>query len=339
MSPSKTRYRDFKDNIDIDAFEEAIGFTPDRHKDGNDIGQCIDIWGLHSHGDRTGKFAIHRDKKVWGCWVCGGGSLLSLAMEFNDISEPDAIDWLQQFVGEKSESDEDFISYVDAILDDGDTNDDVVWPWFNERVLDRLDPAPEEWLKGRQIHGSVATKHVVRYEEEHKRTTGRGVYVGPAIILPHWWNRRLVGWQERWLLDDRPEWVPKYTNTQDFPKKYTIYNYDVLYSTLRPIVVVESVPTALFLESCGIPAVATFGSSVTPEQMRLLRLCQQGVILAPDNDPAGRKFRTSLGEYLSRYIPVWVTPYVGKEGSGDDLGDLRTAAAVLRVLEDADIQE
>ena len=35
---------------------------------------------------------------------------------------------------------------------------------------------------------------------------------------------------------------------------------------------------------------ATFGGSLSAKQMRLLRLCQQGIVLAPDNDAPGWKW-------------------------------------------------
>ncbi|MDB5280843.1 MAG: hypothetical protein JWR61_5798, partial [Ferruginibacter sp.] len=67
-------------------------------------------------------------------------------------------------------------------------------------------------------------------------------------------------------------------------------------------------------------AIATFGSQVTQQQLKLLRVFQNGVMLAPDNDIAGTNWRTTLSEYLTRYIPVLHVPVV--PGGGNDLGDL-----------------
>jgi DNA primase len=87
-----------------------------------------------------------------------------------------------------------------------------------------------------------------------------------------------------------------------------------------PVVVVESVPSALALESAGMASVATFGSNVNEAQLRLLRRLQGGVILAPDNDTAGIKWKESLTEYLKRYTRVWhLPPYMVKAGA--DIGD------------------
>ena len=106
------RYSDFENRIDIDAFEEAIGFEPIETRSGNDVGHCPDWQGLHSHGDTTGKFAIHRDKKVYNCWVCGGGSILSLAMEINDMDMQEATDWLFKFTETADQTSDDFSAVI-----------------------------------------------------------------------------------------------------------------------------------------------------------------------------------------------------------------------------------
>jgi DNA primase len=65
---------------------------------------------------------------------------------------------------------------------------------------------------------------------------------------------------------------------------------------------------------------ATFGSHISEEQIRLLRRFDEGVILAPDNDNPGQKWFKSLFEGLSPFIPVYRVGEV--EGEGKDLGDL-----------------
>jgi DNA primase len=130
--------------------------------------------------------------------------------------------------------------------------------------------------------------------------------------------------------------VQKYNNTRDMPKKWTIYDYERWYLSEKPIVVVESVPTALYLQSLGFPSMAVFGASVTPEQFKLLRACQQGIILAPDNDKPGIKFLSKAMEYrLDRYVPTYFCDPVGEEGSGDDLADLGDKQEVKDIINGA----
>lgn len=323
--------------------EEAIGWTPEFTHNENDVGFCP--WPEnHSHGDTTGKFAIHREKRVYNCYVCGGGSLLSLVMEIKDLSLEDASDLLYTFTDEDNRSDNEFVDeFLDSFRDIEERDNTL--PYFNARVLDRFnDPIQLSWvpvfLDGeivteipwtweRCVSDEVCEQYGVRYCEKNFRPAprtgkfeGDDDYEGPAIIFPHFWNERLVGWQARWLHDDlRPEWVPKYTMTSDFPKETTIYGWDQLQPDGKPVFVVESVPSVLFLRTMGYQAVATFGSSVNPAQMRLLRRLSSGVILAIDNDEAGTKWARSLTEYLKRYVRVWHLPVL-EDKAGADIGDL-----------------
>jgi DNA primase len=163
-------------------------------------------------------------------------------------------------------------------------------------------------------------------------------YYGPAIVLPHFWRKRLVGWQHRWLApdDERPKWVKKYTNTSDFPKDYTVFALDRAAKVGKPPVVVESVPTVYFLWSLGYPAVGTFGSVINELQVKELRAFQQGVILAPDKGTTEEgKYWKAAGE-LQKFIPVgWINPHE-KLAEKEDLGDLKdTPELVCNSVENA----
>ena len=323
---NKLRYSEFEQYIDIDAFEEAIGFYPEKQTEDEDSGYCL-FPDNHSHGDSTGKFSINRDKRVYNCWVCGGGSLLSLVMELYSWDIEEATRWIHQFT-EDIRTDTEFLDEFLAGFDDAIERATSL-PYFNDRVLDQYRGKTyrelEEWLDSKGILWEVAENYGVCYSPEMRRPgpktkkfAGADDYYGPAIIFPHYWQERLVGWQCRWLDDYRPEWVPKYTMTSDFPKENTLYGWDHL--DRESVVVVESVPTVLFLASLGIPAVATFGSSVNEPQLRLLRRIPK-VFLAPDNDYAGDKWTNQISLYLKNYTRVWVAPKV--DGApGTDYGDL-----------------
>lgn len=338
MSKHKLEYKDFVDSLDIDAFEEEIDFSPLEHRNGEDIGYCPDIWGLHKHGDTTGKFAINRDKRVYHCFVCGGGTLLSLVMEKYKLDEESATEWLYQFAHGDTRSDTEFVEDFMKLLNEYKEKKGDQMPFFNERVLSQFesdidtedDEAFRLWCLDRGITLEVASDHRLGYNSYHKKIApirgGEKIdddYFGPCVVFPHFWEGRLVGWQHRWLNHgkDTPKWLPKYTNTSDFPKTQTLYNYDqAIKHPSGQTVVVESVPTVLFLESMGINAVSTFGSSVIDAQMRLLRRFQEGVIIAPDNDQPGTKFAEGARSYLERYVEVTVLAPVDL-AEGADLGD------------------
>lgn len=332
----KLRYSEFEAGIDIDAFEAAIGFSPTSQSRGNDIGFCP-FADNHKNGDTTGKFAIHRDKRVFNCYVCGGGDLLSLAMLVTDLDTEQATEWIHQFAGGDTRTDDDFADYLIALLEDVEERVQTT-PYFNPRVLERFS-GPTDYFTSRGIDETTASILGLRYSDEVLKSapikTGKNGekiktdedYTGPASIWPHHWQGRLVGWQYRWHDWDKdrtkvPMWLPKWTNTSDFPKSTTLYNYDRALTYDDPVVVCESLGTVAFLACYGVPAVAWFGSKPTAQQFRLLRRFQHGVILAPDNDSnaAGDKIYDA-GRYLERYIPVYVLDKVQPEDVGLEDGD------------------
>lgn len=130
------KYSEFRDRIDIEAFEEAIGFAPLYRNGDNDVGYCL-FPENHQHGDTTGKFAIHREKRVWNCFVCDGGDLVSLVMLVRNCDSGEAVDWLYQFAVGDTRTDDEFADYlVDMLSDEEQTKTRL--PYFNKRVLERF---------------------------------------------------------------------------------------------------------------------------------------------------------------------------------------------------------
>ncbi len=330
---SKLNYQDFIHDLDLEAFYRAIEFVPTMTVHNNDIGHCL-FPDRHTHGDLTGKFAIHRDKKVYNCFKCGGGSLLSLTMELFGFTSEEATHWLYGFVNTHSQTDQEFSEYLLDMLQQTKirAKTETTLPWFNERVLDQFKDTTD-YFERRGISSKVVSLYSLKYAKEAVKTApfknsldGKKAkidedYVGPAIILPHFWQQRLVGWQSRWTqFPNTPKWLPKYTNTTSFPKAYTLFNYDWALTQSDRVIVCESVPTVLFLRSLDIPAVAYFGDVPSQEQLKLLRRFRQGVILAPDNDHNGDRLLQTATSYLEPYLDVWHLPKLG--ASHADLGDL-----------------
>jgi len=366
MSKRQHRYRDFAPRIDIDAFLEATEILgvhevkENRHGETELIGQCPDPWGLHNNGDTTGKFALNVDKKVYNCWVCAGGSLLDLTMAIFDMDPDDATDYLRQFAGDVREmSDDRFVSEMEALLAklSPAKPEEEPLPYYNANILRKWsttenEDALEDWNDGyldgkkRSIDfdtliacGVSFAPNAVKHAPRDKKTGMplEDAYEGPAVIFPHFVGERLVGWQYRWLSEDRPKWVSKYTNTPDFPKRSTLFKPRQCPAGPLPVVIVESGPTSIFLSGIGWPSRATFGGSITPEQLKLLRRFQQGVIFAPDNDGAGLRSCVAAVDYLEDFIPVSVVLPEDHWAEKDDLLDRHIAGDdVDRLLRNAE---
>jgi len=303
-------YHDFKHRIDMDALESELGFSVLRSHNDEDIGYCI-FPENHQHGDTTGKLHINRTKKVWHCWVCGGGDLVSLVMLKRQLDPRDAVNWLYQFATNTAnvEDDRAFIERVMAMLED--KIEEISMPYYNKHVLDRFEKK-YDYFYHRGISRAVCTKYLLCHCDNMKQTLGNGEeYRGPAAIFPHFWNDTLVGYQCRWIEYGNPGFparMPKWKSTPDFPRESTIFNYHNALRSPQPPVLCESAITTLFLESCGFSSVASFGAYLTDAQARLLRRFNQGVIIAPDNDSAGKKMSNMVKSSLLSYIPVYQIP-------------------------------
>lgn len=325
----RVKYSEFEERIDVDALINAIGFDPlyEDHR-GNLVGYCL--WPQnHTNGDTTGKFAIHPEKKKYNCYVCGGGSLLSLVMELNDWDSETAEEYLRQFAGD-SRTDTEFLDdFLNAFARDAEKRVETM-PYFNGRVLEKWEPAYEYGESVGLSRYAIESYNVLYSPEAVKRSPGKGKfqdvpdYVGPAVIWPHYWNKRLVGWQSRWMANDRPEFVKKWTNTVDFPKDNTLYGYQYLSS--GKVYVVESAKSVLKLWMLGCQATGTFGSNVNDAQLRLLRRFRSGVVLWRDSDKAGDEWFVQCYDYLHRYVPLWaVDPLPTLKGDVADLSDEEAA--------------
>ena len=254
-------------------------FGADRVRKAGDelLHRCVMPW----HNDRNPSARFNVEKLTYKCWSCdSGGGLLWLIRTVRGGSTGQAFEWVNGTTGLDGEDLEAFNEIIEALsVDKSDYRPPM--PSYSRRVLDPwaithpwlTDPRSEG---GRGIPEANVEALEMGYAEAYPlddkgRTSER-------IIIPHFWNGRLVGWQSRRLIDDG---TPKYLSTEDFPKDETVF---------RPpegdtIVVVEA-PMSVARHMHHLPVAATFGASVTDRQVRLLAAYDR-VVLFPDPDTAG----------------------------------------------------
>lgn len=89
--------------------------------------------------------------------------------------------------------------------------------------------------------------------------------------------------------------VPKYRNTQDtayYHKRQVLYNLDRARSTFlreRRAVVCEGYTDVIALDAAGVAAVATCGTALTEDHLRILRRFAPQVVVLFDGDDAGQR--------------------------------------------------
>jgi DNA primase len=319
----KGAWRLSKDTLRLEEALDELGVqVTTKQADGEWVCRCP----LPSHGgaDNNPSLLINSKDLRWVCRsACGGGSITSFVEALRGVRYVEACEFLCRFTDTRNPEGQAFVNRIRGILDQPRQRPSIAppptLPWWPMRVLEEFSD-PTDYYASRGISEEVVERLGLLFHMKHPR--GEDGFEAPAAIIPHIFKGDLVGWQERWLLSEeaRPHWLGKYTNTPDFPKKHTLYNYDQAADNPSAVVVVESALTVAKLLTAGIPAVATFGGSATPEQLGLLRRFRNGLILAYDNDDTGEAAVATIGEATFHHVPVTVVP--PPEGEKADLGDL-----------------
>jgi len=309
-------YAVMSQSIDIDQLESALGIDVVTRNGEEDIARCP--LSTHSGNDRNPSFSINRNKKLFNCFACGrGGTLINLVSDVKSCSFEDAVAFCRTYsLSLQTNSGSALAERIEKLINSQKMEiKEPAIPVFSKNLINPWVENLEEtdFFLNRGISLEVSSLLLLGYDSQHQR----GSYVGPAVIIPHIFRKKLVGYQERWI--NAPSNIPKYTNTKDFPKKSTLYNYDNVEDD-HDIVVVESAITVAYLATLGYSAIATFGASVQQEQIRLIKnICSVGnkIILSFDNDEAGRNATKKVVNQLKNTVPLFVV-----DPPDQDKGDL-----------------
>lgn len=257
---------------------------------------CLVAPELHRDQDRNPTASLNYQKLTYKCLGCGssGGLLWFIATCRGDTTVA-ARQWLEQTAGlggQVLELDA-MLRFLDAIYAKPETQP---IPQYSTRLLDAWAYDHPYLTEARHIDPVVYQKYRLGWDPKNDR-----------VVLPHFWQGKLVGWQSRKL---PPEWrsvpyeprprkpeddeyldihsgapsSPKFHSSADFPKDSTIFNYN---PREREAVVVEAMLSALrHVEYRHFEAV--FGANVTDLQVKRL-VKHDRLILWMDNDSAGWK--------------------------------------------------
>lgn len=273
----------------------------------------------HKDQARNPTGAVNYEKLTYKCLGCGAsGGLLWFIAEHRGTSSKEAREWIGKETGTDGHLMElaSLLKYFDALYEGRGKRPPI--PSFSERILEPwmmlhpwvTDPivydARGRNIGGRGIPEETAIAMKVGYAEDFPYTKTQ---TSERIVIPHFWQDRLVGWQTRRLANDG---TAKYKSSVDFPKDSTIYDYAP--REHRVAVVVESPMSALrHRHHHHMPA--TFGKDVTDIQVKLLGRYEK-VIFWFDNDPGG------WGAYADR---------VDRQGEVVEPGLLEKVAAMTDV--------
>jgi DNA primase len=311
----------------VDVISEYVAL---RKSGNNFIGLCP------FHADKKPSFTVSEEKQIFHCFGCGqGGNVFNFLVQYNNLSFPEAVRFLAQKYGiaiptrrmsptQKKELEEkeglfkvnkEAADYFKGMLSHPSSGKQAR-EYLSKRqmtpeVIDRfmLGYAPQSWTglteyfsrrgvpcEDLQRAGLVVAKNGRYYDRFRDRI------IFPIVDI----HKTVLGFGGR-CLDDS---LPKYLNSPDTPvyhKSRTLYGLHVAKDACRKshsVFIVEGYFDLLALHCHGIESVvATLGTALTRQHVRIMKGYAQQIILVFDSDEAGIKAaERSLSLFLEEKV-------------------------------------
>ena len=291
----------------VDVVGSYVALTP---KGGSYWGCCP------FHNEKTPSFHVLQDKQFYHCFGCKkGGGVINFIMEIENLSYPDAVRFLAKRVNmevpeDRESADADRLRkrllalnrdaarwYYDVLQS---SDGAAVRAYLDKRAIQRkiavrfgMGASPDSWdalLRAMTAKGYtkqelltagliVANKNGGFYDKFRNRL------MLPVIDI----RGDVVGFGSRVI--DKSE--PKYMNSTETPvysKRRVLYGLNLAKKTKRPnMILCEGNLDVVTLHQAGFDnAVASMGTALTTEQIRLLGRYTKELVLCYDNDNAGQ---------------------------------------------------
>ena len=277
------------------------------------------------HNEKTPSFNVSQAKGIYKCFGCGkGGSAVNFIMEHEHLSYTDALKWLAKKynieIREKEESPED-------VKERNDRESQLIVSEFAQKFFsDQLWESNAgrliglSYLRQRGMRDDIIKKFGIGYCPEGKDTltnaalkegykmeylekTGltikredwiRDRFAGRMMFPIHGISGRVIGFGGRTLTQDKT--IAKYLNSPEsdiYHKGRVLYG---IFQAKRAIIqadkcyLVEGYTDVTSLHQSGIEnVVASSGTSLTIDQIRMIRRFTSNVTIIYDGDQAGIK--------------------------------------------------
>jgi DNA primase len=319
------------------------------------------------HNEKTPSFHVNVERQTFKCFGCNeGGSVFDFVMKMERLTFVEALRLLAEKAGITVEDDP-------AAAEKRRVRDlalrALTWA-ANVYARDLLLPVGSDclaYVRGRGISdASIAAfrlgfaaggwttlvDHAARVGVPREaleaaglvvpRQDGSGVYdrFRNRLVIPILdAQARVIGFGARSL--DGSE--PKYLNSPEtawFKKGHTVYGVERLKDEVRPgtpAIVMEGYTDVILAGQCGVKgAVATLGTALTPDQVRLLSRYTDRVTMLYDGDAAGVKASLrALPLLLGRGLDIRVVTLPGGEDPADFL--VRTGPAGAAVMTESGV--
>lgn len=303
----------------IDIIDIVGGFVKLKKRGANYLGLCP------FHNEKTPSFTVSPTKEIYKCFGCGrSGNSISFLMEHEKYSYVDALRWLASRY--KIEIEETFATdeqkqhqqsaeslfiinsfaqqFYSGILSDTEDGRNIGLSYLKERGF-REDIIKKFNLGFAPEKGDIFSKEAIakQYNREMLLKSGLVVdrnnqlhdnYRGRIIFPIHNHSGKIIGFSTRIIKST--DQAPKYINTPEndiYVKSKILYG---LYFARQAIdkkdecLLVEGYTDVISLHQAGIEnVVASGGTSLTQDQLRLIKKYSNNLTIVYDGDPAGVK--------------------------------------------------
>ncbi|MGD0821156.1 MAG: DNA primase [Desulfomonilia bacterium] len=305
------------------------------------------FWGLCPfHSEKTPSFHVDPDKQIFRCFGCNkGGDVFSFVMEKKGLSFAEALTELALKAGITLEKEKRQLSSEKKIYYDANR---AAMAFFEQQLASSSGEGARRYLSGRGItEETIRIFHIGfapdSWDSLSTYLKGKGISQAAAekagLIAP----RKSGGFYDRFrgrvmfpIIDLTGEVIgfggrvmgggePKYLNTPESPifeKKRVLYNLHASRNQLRQggAVIVEGYMDVVSLANAGFSsAVATLGTALGEDHVRLLRRFTDDITLVFDGDSAGRN---AMVRALEPFLASDVIPRVVILPQGKDPDDI-----------------
>lgn len=292
------------------------------------------FWGLCPfHGEKTPSFKVDPGTQLWHCFGCGeGGDSFGFLMASEHLEFPDAV----RLLADRSniEIREEGSSIPRSYRDRLSSATDAAAAFYHKVLLTAPEAGPataRDYLKGRGFGSDVAKRfelgyapgrgilveHLTRegYSAEELVDANLALRADNGRLRDRFYERvmfpirditgRAVGFGGRVIGSGEP----KYLNTQETPvfhKSRNMYAIDRAKNpivTRRHAIVVEGYTDVIALHEAGLGnAVATLGTALTRDHVKLLGRFASKIVYLFDADEAGLRAAERAAEFIDLSI-------------------------------------
>ena len=295
------------------------------------------------HNEKTPSFVVSPDKQIYHCFGCGaGGNVFSFLMKYENLSFPEVVEMLAEKVGiqlprfgpKKEQTslatqlykvNEFAIQFFEGCLSQSrEARDYLVLRGIGAETIKefRIGYSPDSWDGGLKFLGSKGIKDDIAEKAGLAIANDRGGYYDrfrKRLIFPIFdLKDRALGFGGR-VLDSS---LPKYMNSPEtyiYSKGRNLYGLNHARDSIKKTgyaLVVEGYLDFIIPYQAGVRnIVATLGTALTIDQVKLLKRFANTVIMVYDPDEAGE---TASLRNMDLFISEGVNVYIAELPKGFD---------------------